>query len=181
MFTDNGYYKVTIRDKAGNDVYLQFVINQNNYVMIGANKVTFISQLNAIDKLVVPGDSSYPRGAGFIFAKPRLDGTFEYISGTLFSDEEYSKLVSGESITYAVPDVGEENMVAAFVVTLDELNKFTTQTVEGDDNSAVIYTFIALGIALLGGASFYIFVVAKRKKEEVEETEEEEIVDDEYY
>ena len=180
-FTDNGYYKVTIRDKAGNDVYLQFVINQNNYVMIGANKVTFISQLNAIDKLVVPGDSSYPRGAGFIFAKPRLDGTFEYISGTLFSDEEYSKLVSGESITYAVPDVGEENMVAAFVVTLDELNKFTTQTVEGDDNSAVIYTFIALGIALLGGASFYIFVVAKRKKEEVEETEEEEIIDDEYY
>ena len=111
-----------------------------------------------------------------------LDGTFEYISGTLFSDEEYSKLISGESISYNVPGVDDEEMVVAFIVTLDELNKFTTQTVEGDDGSALIYSFAAIGLAALGGAMFYFFVVVKRKKEEEEEfDDEEEIIDDEYY
>ena len=181
-FTNNGYYKVTIRDKAGNDVFLQFVINKKSTVTIGKENVTFLSQHNAIDKFVAPGSSSYPRGTGFIFAKPMLDGTFEYISGTLFSDEEYSKLISGESISYNVPAVDEEEMVVAFIVTLDELNKFTTQTVEGDDGSALVYSFAAIGIAALGGAMFYFFVVVKRRKEEEEEIDdEEEIIDDEYY
>ena len=181
-FVDNGYYKVTIRDKAGNDVFLQFVINKKSNVTISGENVTFMSQNNAINKFIAPADTAYPRGTGFIFAKPKLDGTFEYISGTLFSDDEYSKLISGESLSYDVPGVGDENMVVAFIVTLDQLNKFTTQTVEGDDDSALIYTFAAIGIAALGGATFYFFVIAKRKKEEQEEeVDEEEIIDDDYY
>jgi len=179
-FTNNGYYKVTLRDKAGNDVFVQFVINNKKSVTISNRLVSFISQNNAINEFIAQPDPSYPRGAGFIYAKPLLDGTFEYISGTLFSDEEYSQLTSGTPIKYAVPSVGEEEMVVAFIVTLDELNKFTTQTVEGDDGSTITYAMVALIIAALGGGTFYFFVVVKRKKEE-EEVEEEIVEEDEYY
>ena len=182
-FTENGYYKVTIRDKAGNDVFIQFVINSNSTVTISNQNVTFISQNNAIGQFVAKGDPTYPRGTGFIYAKPLVNGKFEYISGTLFSDEEYAKLLSGESISYDVPSVGEEEMVVAFIVPLSELNKFTTQTVEGDNDSTLVYTLGAVGIAAIGGISFYFFVIVKRKKEVDEEEidDEEEIVDDDYY
>ena len=103
-FTENGYYKVTIRDIAANDVFLQFVINKNPTVTISNNSVTFISQNNAIGEFVAKANKNYPKGAGFIYAKPLIDGTFEYISGTLFSDEEYSKLINGEDLTLVDKD-----------------------------------------------------------------------------
>lgn len=180
-FTENGYYKVTIRDIAGNDVFLQFVINNNPTVMINEKSVTFITQNNAIGTFVAKANSSYPKGSGFIYAKPLVDGTFEYISGKLFSDEEYSKLINGEDISFEVPNVDDDEMVVAFIVTLDELNKFTTQTVEGDDDSAIVYAVIAMVAALIGGGAFYFFVIAKRKKEEEEEEDEEIIDEDTYY
>ena len=179
-FTENGYYKVTIRDIAGNDVFLQFVINKNPTVTIGKETVTFISQNNAIGQFVALGDD-YPKGSGFIYAKPLLDGTFEYISGTLFSDEEYTALLRGENLIFDVPGVDDDEMIVAFIVTLDELNKFTTQTVEGDDDSAIIYAIVAVVMAAGIGGFFYFFVVLKRKKEEEEDEEVEVIEDDNYY
>lgn len=180
-FTENGYYQVTIRDVAGNDVYLQFVINREPTVTIDKKSVTYIAQLNAIDKLTIPANPDYPKSSGFIFAKPLLEGGFEYVDSAMFSDEEYNKLLSGEDLTFNVPSVSEQEMIVAFVVPLDELNKFKTQTVEGDDDSAVLYTMIAIGAAALLGGTFYFFVVVKRKKEE--EEEEEEIIEDQdiYY
>lgn len=180
-FTENGYYKVTIRDIAGNDVFLQFVINKNPTVTINNTSVTFISQNNAIDEFVAIASKSYPKGSGFIYAKPLLDGTFQYIKGTLFSDEEYSKLISGEDLTFDVPSVSEDEMVVSFVVTLDELNKFTTQTVEGDDDSAIMYAIIAIAVAGLIGSMFYFFIIIKRKKDEEEEEDEVTIEEDDYY
>ena len=179
-FTNNGYYKVTLRDKAGNDVFVQFVINNKKSVTISDKHVTFISQNNAINEFTAPAKADYPRGVGFIYAKPLLDGTFEYISGTLFSDEEYSQLTSGTSLTFDVPKLNDEEMAVAFIVTLDELNKFTTQTVEGDDGSTITYAIVAIIIAAFGGGAFYFFVVVKRKKEE-EEVEEEIVEEDDYY
>lgn len=179
-FNENGYYQVTIRDIAGNDVFLQFVINKNPTVTISNQSVTFISQNNAIDKFEVRPDSTYPKGVGFIYAKPLLEGGFEYISGKLFSDEEYNKLINGESLTFEVPSKDEDEMIVAFVVTLDELNKFTTQTVEGDDDSAIIYTIAAIAIGGLFGGAFYFFVVVKRRKEE-EEEEDVTIEDEDVY
>ena len=175
-FTENGYYKVTIRDIAGNDVFIQFVINKNPVVTIGNETVTFISQNNAIGEFVAKS-SNYPKSSGFIYAKPLVNGTFEYISGTLFSDEEYTKLINGEDIIFSIPEVADDEMVVAFVVTLEELNKFTTQTVEGDDDSAIVYALIAVALAGGIGGFFYFFVIVKRKKEE--EEEEEEIIEEE--
>jgi beta-lactamase regulating signal transducer with metallopeptidase domain len=99
----------------------------------------------------------------------------------LFSDEEYNKLISGEDVSFAVPEVAENEMIVAFIVTLEELNKFTTQTVEGDEDSAITYAILALVIAGLIGGSFYFFVVVKRKKSEEEEEEEEIIEDNDFY
>lgn len=179
-FTENGYYQIVIRDLAGNDVFLQFVINKNPVVKIGNENVTYISQNNAIIKFLAKADANYPKSSGFIYAKPLLEGGFAYVSGTLFSDDEYSKLIGGEDVEFAVPAVGEKEMVVAFIVTLDELNKFTTQTVEGDDDSAIVYAIVALAVAGLLGGSFYFFVVVKRKKSE-EEEEEEIIEEDDFY
>lgn len=178
-FTENGYYKVTIRDVAGNDVFLQFVINKKPSVIIGKETVTFISQNNAIDQFVAKA-GNYPKSSGFIYAKPLLDGRFEYISGTLFSDEEYTKLINGQDLVFDVPDVEDDEMIVAFIVTLDELNKFTTQTVEGDDDSAIIYAIVAVALAAGVGGFFYFFVILKRKKEE-EDEEVEVIEEDNYY
>jgi len=181
IFSENGYYRVTIRDKAGNDVYLQFVINKDPVVKINNKDVEFISQNNAIGEFVFKASPSYPKGVGFIYAKPLLEGGFEYISGTLLSDEEYKKLIGGEDLTFAVPSVSSEEMVVAFVVNLDELNKFVTQTVEGDGDSAIYYTFVAIGGIGLVGGMFYFFIVVKRKKDEEEEEVEEIIDEDNYY
>ena len=112
---------------------------------------------------------------------PKLGGGFTYISGTLFSDEEYAKLVAGEDLEFDVPEHADDEMIVAFIVSLDELNKFTVQTVEGDDNSAIVYAFIAIGVAGLIGGFFYFFVVAKRKKDEEEEEEETIDQEDVYY
>ena len=179
-FSENGYYQVTIRDIAGNDVFLQFVINKSPTVTINNQSVTFISQNNAIGKFEVKPDSTYPKGVGFIYAKPLLEGGFKYVSGKLFSDEEYNKLINGESIIFDVPPVNEDEMIVAFVVTLDELNKFTTQTVEGDDDSAIIYTIAAVVVGALFGGAFYFFVLKRRKSEE-EEEEDVTIEDEDLY
>ena len=147
---------------------------------INNQSVTFISQNNAIGKFEVKPDSTYPKGVGFIYAKPLLEGGFKYVSGKLFSDEEYNKLINGESIIFDVPSVNEDEMIVAFVVTLDELNKFTTQTVEGDDDSAIIYTIAAVVVGALFGGAFYFFVLKRRKSEE-EEEEDVTIEDEDLY
>ena len=97
----------------------------------------------------------------------------------MFSDEEYNKLINGEDVAFNVPGVADDEMVVAFIVTLDELNKFTTQTVEGDDDSAIIYAVIAIAVAAIIGGFFYFFVVVKRKRDD--EEEEEEIIEEDLY
>ena len=110
-----------------------------------------------------------------------MDGTFQYFKGVMFSDEEYSKLTNGEDVIFEVPSVGSDEMLVAFVVTLDELNKFTTQTVEGDDDSALRYALVAVGLAGLIGGFFYFFIVVKRKKDEEEEVDDEIVEDDNFW
>ena len=178
-FTDQGYYQVVIRDLAGNTVTLQFVINRSNTVVVNQKTIGIISQHNAIGKVSISG-KSYARDNGLMIAMPLLEGGFKYVSGKLFSESEYQTLLSGGVVEITVSETDDTYMFVGFVVSSDELNKFGSQTVDGDgdDDSAIGYGAAAFFALLLILLLFIFFLKRRRKQEEEEETEEETIYED---
>ena len=176
-FRDDGYYQVAIRDLAGNTVNLQFVINKTLRVTVNDKIISILSQHNAIDKVSING-TRYPRNSGYMIVKPLLEGGFEYVSGKLFSEAEYQKLLAGETLEFGVSSTDDTYMFVGFVVTADELNKFETQTVDEEDDDNFL-TYLGIAAFIFGlFFFFFIFFIKKRKKEEEEDEEEETIVDD---
>lgn len=175
-FTEDGYYQVTIRDAASNTINLQFVINRTLNVKVNNKPITIITQHNAINKISITG--TYPRNSGYMLVKPLVNGGFEYVSGKLFSESEYQKLISGGTVEFGVAGTDDTYMFVAFVVDAEELNKFGTQTVDDDEDGdgSLIYIALAIVLALLIGFFFLIFL--KRRKKEEDEEEEETIIDD---
>ncbi len=180
-FTQEGYYQVVIRDLAGNAERVQFVINKSKNIIVSEKLVSILSQHNAIDKISIAG-SHYPRNSGVLIAKPLLEGGYEYVSGKLFSESEYQALQSGRTVELKVSSTDDTYMLVAFVVEADELNKFGSQTVEGDDpendDGEFVYSamfFVALALVIF----LFIFFLKRRKKQE-EEDEEEETIEDIY-
>lgn len=178
-FMQEGYYQVVIRDLAGNTVHLQFVINKELDVIVDNKLVHIISQHNAIDKVNITG-KSYSRNSGVMIVMPLLEGGFKYVSGKLFSESEYQILMSGGTVEIAVAGTDDTYMFVGFVVASEELNKFGSQTVDGDDNDDSMVGYV-------GGALFFIFLIIfflvlflkrRRRQEEDEEVEEETIYDD---
>ena len=183
-FENDGYYQVTIRDLAGNVVNIQFVINKGNTVMVDEKNIGILGQYNAINKLLVSG--SYPRNSGYMIAKPLLDGTFEYVSGKLFSEAEYQTLLSGETLEYKVSPTDDTYMFVAFIAPSDELNKFGSQTVDGDkddgeeeDEDNSLYVLLFFAVTLIGGGFMWFFIKRRRREEEDEDVDE--IIEDDYY
>ena len=177
-FANDGYYQVAIRDLAGNVVNLQFVINKTKSVVVNGELINLITQHSANNKIQISG-TNYPRDSGYMLVKPLIDGGFEYVKGKLFSEEEYQKLINGETIEYEVSETDDTYMFVAFVVNSEELNKFGTQTVEDDeddDDSALLAAVLFIAVAAVGGWFFLFFL--RRRREEEEEEEEEVIVDD---
>jgi len=177
-FIEDGYYNVTIRDLAGNTVALQFVINKAKQVMVDGKLISIISQHNAIDKVSITGNG-YARNNGVMIVMPLVDGGFKYVSGKLFSETEYQTLLSGGTIEIKVAGSDDTYMFVGFVVTSEELNKFGSQTVEGDDDDEGVLAYgiaaiVVIGIMLL----FFVFFLKRRKKQEEEEEVEEIIYDD---
>ena len=179
-FTDDGYYQVVIRDLAGNTVNLQFVINKTYDVIVDSKLIRIISQHNAINQVSISG-KSYARNNGVMIAMPLIEGGFKYVSGKLFSESEYQTLMSGGTVEIRVAGTDDTYMFVGFVVTSEELNKFGSQTVEGDsdDDSSMGYAGIAaLAIALI--LFLFIFFLRRRKKQEDEEEETEETIYEDY-
>ena len=176
-FTEDGYYQLTLRDLAGNIVRLQFVINKTDKVVVNNKIITIITQHNAINKVSIQG-KDYPRNSGYMLVVPLLEGGFTYVSGKLFSEQEYQKLMAGETIEFKVSDTGDTSMFVAFVVESGELNKFDTQTVDDpeEDNTALYLAMIIIILALI--IFFFAFFIKRRKREEEEEYEEETTYDD---
>lgn len=175
--TSNGYYQIVLRDLAGNTVNLQFVINKSKTISVNNRIVGIISQHNAIDRISISGDH-YPRNSGYMLVIPRLEGGFTYVSGKIFSEAEYQKLMNGETVEFGVSPTDDTYMYAAFVVSSEELNKFETQTVDDEDEDG---TALYVGILIFIIALFLFFLVLflkRRKKQEDEELDEEETVDD---
>ena len=179
-FEEDGYYQIVIRDLAGNTVNLQFVINKTKNILVNNKTITFITQHNAIKTIMITG-TTYPRNSGILLAMPKLEGGFEYVSGKLFSESEYQLLMSGGTLEIGVSETDDTYMFVGFVVASEELNKFGSQTVEGDQEeedglgySAAIIVVIA---ALVGG---FLFFIKRRRKVEEEEDVEEEIIYEDY-
>lgn len=177
-FETDGYYQVVIRDLAGNTVNLQFVINKSKSIIVNNKTISFITQHNAIKTIVING-TTYPRNSGILLAMPKLEGGFEYVNGKLFSEEEYQLLMSGQDLKIPVSETDDTYMFVGFVVLSEELNKFGSQTVDGDDEedesgiyAAVVFVILA---AIAGG---FMFFIKRRKRVEDEEVEEEIIYDD---
>lgn len=176
-FTADGYYQVTLRDLAGNMVNLQFVINKTNSITVNDKIINIMSQHNAINKISIQGN--YPRNSGYLLAIPLIEGGFKYVSGKLFSETEYQKLISGETIEFNVSSTDDTYMFAAFVVSADELNKFETQTVDDEDDGDSTGLYIGMIIFIIAIiVFFFVFFVKRRKREEDEDVEEETIYDD---
>lgn len=180
-FTQDGYYQVVIRDLAGNAEKIQFVINRSKDIIVSEKLISIISQHNAINKVSITG-SHYPRNSGILIAKPLLEGGYEYVSGKLFSESEYQALLAGKTVEIKVAGTDDTHMFVAFVVDADELNKFGSQTVDGDspddeDGELPYILMILIGLALI--AFLFIFFLKRRKKQE-EEDEEAETIEDIY-
>ena len=70
-------------------------------------------------------------------------------------------------------------MYVGFIVGLDELNKFGTQTVDGDKDDKGPWLYIALILVLLLLIGFFFtYFLKRRKRQEDEEDAEETIIDD---
>ena len=179
-FTDDGYYKVTLRDLAGNIVNLQFVINTSKQVVVNDKIISIMTQHNAIDKVRIEG-KEYPRNSGYMLVIPLVEGGFTYVRGKPFSEQEYQTLMRGEALEFGVSDTGDTSMFVAFVVDSDELKKFEIQTVddpEEEDNTLMYVGMIVFILALF--MFFFIFFIKRRKKEEDDEDVEETTYDDYY-
>jgi hypothetical protein len=181
-FIDDGYYQVVIRDLAGNTANIQFVINKGKQILVNDKIITIISQHNAIDKVSISG-KNYSRSNGILIAMPLIDGGFKYVSSKLFSESEYQTLMSGGVVEIKVGASDDTYMFAGFVVSSDELNKFGSQTVEGDssddDDSKIGY--IALVLLVLALVLFlFIFFLKRRRKQEEEDEETEETIYEDY-
>jgi LPXTG-motif cell wall-anchored protein len=88
--------------------------------------------------------------------------------------------MSGGTLEFKVAETDDTYMFAGFVVNSEELNKFGTQTVDGDeddDNGALGYIALALFMLLLV-AFFFIVFLKRRKRQEDEEDVDETIIDD---
>ncbi len=174
-FTNDGYYQVVIRDLAGNTVNLQFVINKTRSVIINEKLVNIISQHNAIDKVSISG-TSYSRNNGILIAMPLIDGGFQYVSGKLFSESEYQTLISGGIVEIKVAGTDDTYMFVGFVVEAEELNKFGSQTVDGDESEDGGLGYAAIAFLIFALVAFFFVIFLKRRKKEEEEEEEEEII-----
>ena len=157
---------------------LQFVINKTKKVTVNNKIIEIISQHDANNKMSITG-TTYPRNSGYMLVKPLAEGGFEYVSGKLFSETEYQKLIAGETIEFNVAPTDDTYMYAGFVVSSEELNKFGTQTVDGDedDNGGMLYIALVLLLFLLIGF-FFMFFLKRRRREEEEEENEETIIDE---
>lgn len=179
-FTNDGYYQVSIRDLANNTVVLQFVINKGKTITVNDKIIRIFSQHNAIDKVSISG-TTYPRNSGLLIVSPLIEGGFKYISGKLFSEADYQKLLRGETIEFGVGPTDDTFMYAAFVVDEDELNKFGTQIVDGENEGGGNWLYIFLFIFILCLLLFLFIFFLKRRKEEEEEEEDDETIIDHYY
>lgn len=182
-FENDGYYQVVIRDLAGNSVNLQFVINKTKTITVNGKLITIISQHDAISKMSITG-RGYNRNSGIMLTMPQLAGGFSYVNGKLLSESEYQLLMSGGTLEIAVSETDDTYMFVGFVVSSEELNKFGSQTVDGDkddedDGGAAAGYSAALIIALIAlGGGIFFFVKRRRRREEEEEIEEETIYED---
>ena len=178
-FTGDGYYHVTIRDLAANTVVLQFVINTTTKVTVNNKIISIISQHNAINKMSITG-TGYPRNSGYMLVKPSLEGGFDYVSGKLFSETEYQKLISGGTVEFSVKETDDTYMFVGFIVASEELNKFGTQTVDGDEdkNNTPLYIGLVIFVVALVGFFFAVFLKRRKRQEEEDEETEETIIDD---
>lgn len=178
-FTNDQYYQVTLRDLAGNTVNLQFVINKSTRVAVSNKIISIYSQHDAIDKIRISGN--YPRNSGYMIVKPDIDGGFIYVSGKLFSEDEYQKLTRGETIEFNAPYSDDTYMYAAFVVSADELNKFETQVVDDEDDKDNILGYIGAIAFIIGLFVFFFILFIKRRKKQVDEETQDETIIDDYY
>lgn len=181
-FENDGYYQIVIRDLAGNSVNLQFVINKTKTIMVNGKLVTIISQHDAISKMSITG-RSYNRNSGIMLTMPQLAGGFTYVNGKLFSESEYQLLLSGGTLEIPVSETNDTFMFVGFVVASEELNKFGSQTVDGDKEddeggAAAGYSAAIIILALALGGGIFFFVKRRRRQEEEEEIEEETIYED---
>ena len=181
-FENDGYYQIVIRDLAGNSVNLQFVINKTKTIVVNGKMVTIVSQHDAISKMSITG-RDYSRNSGVMLTMPLLSGGFSYVNGKLFSESEYQLLLSGGTLEIPVSATDDTFMFVGFVVASEELNKFGSQTVDGDKDddegvaAAGYSAALIIGILALGGGTLF-FVKRRRRHEEEEEIEEETIYDD---
>lgn len=180
-FTQEGYYQVIIRDLAGNAERIQFVINKSKNIIVSEKLISILSQHNAINKVSIAG-SHYPRNSGILIAKPLLTGGYEYVSGKLFSESEYQALLSGRTVELKVSGTDDTHMFVAFVVNADELNKFGSQTVDGDnpENDDGEFIYIAMFLIAIALVIFLFIFFLKRRKKQEEDDEEEETIEDIY-
>ena len=179
-FTQDGYYQVVIRDLAGNTTVLQFVINKTNTIIVNEKLITIISQHNAIDKISITG-KNYDRNSGILLVMPQIEGGFKYVSGKLFSESEYQTLISGGTLELPVSGTDDTYMFAAFVVPAEELNKFGSQTVDGDEDEDSIFGYMSAAIFVIALIAFmFIFFLKRRRKQEEEEESEEETIYEDY-
>ena len=163
-FTEDGYYRLLVKDLVGNITVVEFTINKKNFIKIGNENVTFYSQNNTSNgKFIVEAKANYPANSGYIYAKVLANGTLEYVDGALFTDEEYNLLQSGEDLEFYTPIVGNQSIVA-FVVTAEEFAKFNPVTETKGMDDIILYGIAAVAIALFMGTSFIIMVKGKSKK-----------------
>ena len=168
-FTDNGYYQIEIKDRAGNSIKLEFVINKAAFVKIDNEDVNFISQNNAIGgKLIVEADATYPLNSGYIVAKVSSLGELEYLKGVAFTDDEYHKLISGEDVEFSIIQ-GQTSILVAFVVSENDLNKFiiddSQEEIDTDIAMELDYKFIAVIAAVFISFVFFVAVISKSRKQ----------------